>query len=92
MFRAGPDRLVLLILLFLILLFLSGVERLSVGVSLGEARPLGRVVQDAALQGDNTPFSYLDLEPRICPTTRFDNPIPTIWTEVARPMAVPSVA
>jgi len=49
-FRAGSGRLVLLILLFL----LSRVERLSVGVSLGVAHPLGRVVQDPALQSDNT--------------------------------------
>lgn len=35
---------------------------------------------------------YLDLVPRICPTTRLDTPIPTIWMEVARPMAVPRVA
>ena len=36
--------------------------------------------------------SYLDLVPRICPTTRLDTPIPTICMEVARPMAVPRVA
>lgn len=35
---------------------------------------------------------YLDLVPRICPTTRLDTPIPTICMEVARPMAVPRVA
>lgn len=35
---------------------------------------------------------YLDLVPRICPTTRLDTPIPTICMEVARPMAVPKVA
>lgn len=36
--------------------------------------------------------SYLDLVPKICPTTRLDMPIPTICMEVARPMAVPRVA
>lgn len=38
------------------------------------------------------PPTYLDLVPRICPTTRLDTPIPTICMEVARPMAVPRVA
>lgn len=36
--------------------------------------------------------SYLDLVPKICPTTRLDMPIPTICVDVARPMAVPRVA
>lgn len=36
--------------------------------------------------------SYLDWVPKICPTTRLETPIPIIWTEVARPMAVPMVA
>lgn len=36
--------------------------------------------------------SYLDLVPKICPTTRLDTPIPTICVDVARPMAVPRVA
>lgn len=37
-------------------------------------------------------ISYLDLVPKICPTTRLDTPIPIICMEVARPMAVPRVA
>ena len=35
---------------------------------------------------------YLDLVPRICPTTRLETPMPIICTDVARPIAVPRVA
>lgn len=35
---------------------------------------------------------HLDLVPRICPTTRLEMPMPIICTDVARPIAVPSVA
>lgn len=37
-------------------------------------------------------FDHLVWVPNICPTTRLDNPMPTICMEVARPMAVPRVA
>lgn len=46
----------------------------------------------SAVQRPTNSFYYLDLVPRICPTTRLETPIPTICMEVARPMAVPRVA
>lgn len=46
----------------------------------------------SAIQHPTNCIYYLDLVPRICPTTRLEIPIPTICMEVARPIAVPRVA